>query len=111
MKGKKFDDNKLRLDLLPTRPLEQVADVLSFGAKKYGDRNWEKGLRWGRCYAAALRHIFAWWRGENVDKDSGKHPLACAIAELMFILEFTETHPELDDRVIDRSQRDTAICS
>jgi len=32
--------SKVRLDLLPTAPLEEVAAVLAFGANKYGPYNW-----------------------------------------------------------------------
>ena len=35
------------------------------GAKKYGERNWEKGLP-TRCYVnSAVRHYLKWLRGDN----------------------------------------------
>ena len=55
----KKDSEKVRLDLLPVRPLLEVGRVLTFGAKKYEPRNWEKGFSWSRPYAATLRHLFA----------------------------------------------------
>ena len=42
--GVKFDQNKTRYDLLPPEFLESTAKILGFGANKYGERNWEKGM-------------------------------------------------------------------
>ena len=94
----KNDSAKVRLDLLPVRPILDVGQVLTFGAVKYKPRNWEKGFSWSRPYAAALRHLFAWWAGETYDKETGLNHLAHALCEIMFLLEFAYTHPELDDR-------------
>lgn len=95
----KADSEKVRLELLPVRPLLDVGKVLTFGAKKYEARNWEKGFSWSRPYAAALRHLFAWWAGETYDKETGLNHLAHALCEIMFLLEFSYTHVEMDDRV------------
>lgn len=89
--GLKYDDNKLRTDLLPVGPLEEVAAVMTFGATKYGDRNWANGLDYSRLYGATLRHIWAWWRGADEDPETGLHPLAHAVCNLLFILEFDDT--------------------
>lgn len=94
----KFDGEKVRLDLIPVTPLLAIGKVLTYGAKKYSERNWEKGLAWSRCYAAALRHLFAWWSGETNDPETGLNHLDHALCEIMFLREFTETHTELDDR-------------
>jgi len=45
-----------------------------------------------------LRHLTAWWAGEDLDPESGLHHLAHAACCLMFLLEYTQTHTELDDR-------------
>jgi hypothetical protein len=37
--GLKFDEGKLRFDLIPIYPLEELARVYTIGAKKYGDYN------------------------------------------------------------------------
>lgn len=86
--GLKFDAGKIRLDLLPVIPLEEIGKVLTFGAKKYSERNWEKGFSWSRPYGAALRHIFAFWRGEKYDPETGLHHLAHAACCILFLLEF-----------------------
>lgn len=61
--GRKADDGKDRVDLVPPELVLAVARVLTFGAQKYGDRNWEKGMRWGRVFAGLMRHLWAWWGG------------------------------------------------
>lgn len=87
-----------RYDLIPVRPLAEVAAVLGKGAEKYEPNNWRKGYDWGKSYAAAQRHINRFWAGEETDPESGLHPLAHAIANLMFLIEFSTTHPDKDDR-------------
>ena len=94
----KYDGEKVRLDLLPADPIIDVGKVLTYGAKKYSERNWEKGLAWSRCYGAALRHLLAWHKGETTDPETGLNHLAHAACEILFLLEFSRTHPELDDR-------------
>lgn len=86
--GRKFDQMKPRLDLLPPVALEQIAQVLSYGAVKYEPENWRrvKGWRW-RYTAALLRHLFAYMRRERLDPESGLHHLAHAGCCLLFLLE------------------------
>jgi hypothetical protein len=69
-KGNKFDGNKLRLDLISIPALIGYAMTLTYGAVKYEDHNWEKGLSWSRCIGALLRHLFAFWMNENIDEES-----------------------------------------
>lgn len=96
--GRKDDSGKLRYDLLPPSLLEAVADILTFGAQKYAPRNWEKGISWGRVFGATMRHMWAWWRGENLDPETGKSHLWHAACCVAFLIEYERTHPELDDR-------------
>jgi hypothetical protein len=37
---------KSRLELLPSAALEQIAEVLTYGAAKYEANNWCRGARW-----------------------------------------------------------------
>ena len=96
--GRKFDAGKPRTDLLPVRPMLEEAKVLAHGAAKYGDRNWEAGFNWSRAYGALLRHLFAFWQGEDNDTESGLPHLAHARCCLDFLMEFSTTHKEYDDR-------------
>lgn len=94
----KADGGKRRLDLLPVGPLLDIADVLTFGANKYADRNWERGFPFSRPYAAALRHMLAWWSGETNDPETGLNHLAHAATNIMFLLEYAHTGAGEDDR-------------
>ena len=96
--GTKHDKGKRRMDLIPIQPLYDWADVLTFGAEKYEDRNWEKGIKWSKIYAAILRHLTMFWKGEDLDPESGLPHLAHAMCGCSFLLEYKRTHKELDDR-------------
>lgn len=97
--GTKHDQGKLRFDLIPVGALEEVAKVYTFGATKYGDNNWRKGLKYSRLYAAALRHLFAWAKGESHDAETKCHHLASVIFCCLAIIQFDlEGKSELDDR-------------
>ena len=97
--GVKFDTDKLRTDLLPIEAIEDITQVFTFGAKKYGDRNWEKGMKWTRLIGASLRHLFAVAKGEDIDKESGLPHLSHLGSCVLMLLTYRRTHKELDDRV------------
>ncbi len=96
----KYDQEKPRVELLPFRVLEDVAEVLTYGADKYDDHNWRKGTAWTRLYGAALRHLFAWSEGETVDPESGLPHLAHALCCVMFLQEYSHSKAGEDDRLI-----------
>ena len=68
--GKKYDKDKLRMDLLPTPAIKAMAACLGYGAKKYDAYNWTKGIKHSRLYAATLRHLFEHWGGNDNDDES-----------------------------------------
>ena len=87
LRGVKYDTGKLRYDLLPVEPIEEVIKVLTLGAEKYSAENWKKVKPYDtRYYNAALRHIQAWRRGERLDEESKLPHLAHAVCCLLFIL-------------------------
>ena len=96
--GVKYDGEKARFDLIPPGPLYDLAEVYTKGAQKYEDRNWEKGIKWGRIFAAIMRHLWKFWRGEHLDNESGQSHLAHAAWGCLTLMEYGRTHLELDDR-------------
>jgi hypothetical protein len=101
--AKKNDIGKLRFDLIPTYPLEWTAEVYTIGSFKYDDNNWRKGMKWGRIFAAMLRHAWAWWRGEDRDPvDKQKH-LASVVWCAMTLMEYERTQVGEDDRADNKS--------
>lgn len=67
-------DDKPRLDLIPTLWLRRLGDHLRNGAVKYGDNNWQLGQPIMRYYGSAMRHMLQWREGAT-DED---HFAACA---------------------------------
>jgi hypothetical protein len=102
--GSKFDNNKARFDLIPPRPLWELAVLYAKGAVKYDDRNWEKGISFSRLIAAAFRHFYKWILGENYDDELHIHHLVMVIWYMIALYEMELQHPEKDDRP--RKQRD-----
>ena len=94
-KGKKL----ARFDLLPTEVLTAIAEHFGRGASKYEDRNWEKGYDWSLSYAAAMRHLTAFWGGEDYDLEfEDSHHLDAAMFHLMALREFFTKGLGTDDR-------------
>lgn len=96
MIGKKHDGAKSRVDLIPVVALLRVGEVLAFGARKYGEDNWQHVPQArDRYYAAALRHLYAWRDGEENDPESGLPHLAHAACCVLFLLWFDHRGPGL----------------
>ena len=95
--GIKHDAEKVRMELLDPYAMEQLAAVLTFGAKKYAAHNWRLGIRKGRLIAALLRHTFQYLKGEDKDPETGLSHIAHAMCCCMFILGL-EHRIDLDDR-------------
>lgn len=96
--GIKHDHDKADMSLLSSTALTKVAQVMTFGKRKYSAHNWRGGFAWSRPLAAALRHIVSYIGGEDKDPETGVSHLAHACCCLFFVLEFEETHKDLDDR-------------
>ena len=90
--GLRYNDGKLRFDLIPPDVLRELAKVLTRGARKYAERNWERGMKWSNCRASKERHWNDWLRGRRVDPESVKgmrtRTLAHEIVNTMFLLAY-----------------------
>ena len=78
-------DGKGRFDLVTPFGLMRLAKWYELGAKKYADRNWEKGMPFSRYLDSAMRHITKFTMGMN-DEDH----LAAAVWNLMCIIHHEE---------------------
>jgi hypothetical protein len=96
--GLRFNKGKLRFDLVEPRAFADFVQVLTDGAEKYFDRNWENGLSWTSVLASLKRHIQAIERGEDYDKESGRLHIAHAACNVHFLNAFYYTFPQGDDR-------------
>lgn len=89
--GTKHDAEKLRYDLIPTYPLMMLAAVYTFGAQKYDDRNWEKGISHSRIIAAIERHVQAHKAGNYLDEETALPHLAHAAWGCLALMEYYRT--------------------
>jgi len=67
--GVKYDDNKPMMSLLSPKGILEEAKGMSYGAGKYGQYNWRKGIAVSRYLNAALRHIWQHITGETIDPE------------------------------------------
>lgn len=58
-----------RFDLMPWSILRELAEHFGRGARKYEDRNWERGYKWSYSFGALHRHLEAFWSGDDIDHD------------------------------------------
>ncbi len=99
--GTKFDGGKPRMGLLPGAALHAIARGFTYGARKYDDHNWRRGMKWSRLQDALLRHLTAWSEGEARDPESGLSHLAhagCCLLMLLWYEEDLERYGHWDDR-------------
>lgn len=106
--GMKDLEGKLRFDLIPPEVDKALAEVLTIGAKKYADRNWEKGLFLVKEHLGAMkRHINKWESGEDLNKEvdlkgnpiSELNHLKHALWHLMaMVVQIERGRTDLDDR-------------
>jgi hypothetical protein len=118
---------KVPLHNIPCRPLFEVGLAFMEGARKYGSHNYrDVGVRASVYYDAVMRHLMAWWEGEEIDPDSGVPHIIKAIACLfvlrdsMYMCNWSDDRPlmytgglrmeelnKMAEEVIDRYPEDT----
>jgi hypothetical protein len=96
--GRKDDSEKTPYHLIAPEMLEGVGKVLDFGANKYGPRNWENGMSWSRPFSALMRHMWAWWSGQDKDPETGMSHLWHACCCIMFLMAYEARKAGKDDR-------------
>jgi deoxycytidylate deaminase len=94
----KFDNNKIRYDLIPPEVNKALAEVLTYGAKKYKPNNWKKCSDIEKYIAALLRHLEAHRAGEMLDKDSGLLHIAHALTNAAFVTYFITNKESINEK-------------
>lgn len=83
-----FGLKKVPMHLVPPIAIAQCALAFENGAGKYGPFNWrEKTISSTVYYGAAMRHLQAWYDGEDYAPDSGVHHLAHVMACCAMVLD------------------------
>ncbi|QOR59963.1 hypothetical protein [uncultured phage cr114_1] len=84
--GKKNDQDKVRMDLVPLEAVEHIAEVLTMGCKKYGENSWQNLPDFYKRYEAALlRHLTAIDKGELIDPESKLPHIDHVLCNAMFL--------------------------
>lgn len=97
--GLKHEGGKIRTDLLPPEAIESIAEGLTYGASKYADRNWEKGLPYQTIIGSILRHLLSIMHGDDIDNESGLPHHVHLITNAAFLTTFAKRgRKDLDDR-------------
>lgn len=91
---------KAPMSVVPLPAMHAIGLAMLEGALKYGRHNYrEAGIRYSVYYDAILRHMTAWWEGEDIDEESGlPHPIkvaACCVIlfDAMLRENFTDDRP------------------
>ena len=98
--GLRYNQGKLPVNLVPASLTKSVAEVLKYGASKYEDRNWEKGMSWETVLGCLERHLLEVKdpTSNDLDEESGLPHIYHVACNAMMLIEYMITHPELDDR-------------
>lgn len=91
--------SKVPFGVIPSRVIGELGLALLEGACKYGRHNYRiAGVRASVYFDAALRHLFAFWEGQDIDPDSGIHHLVKAMACLSVLRDSMHCGNWVDDR-------------
>lgn len=96
--GHKDDFEKTNYFCIPWEAVNEMAEVMTFGASKYEAFNFRKGMKASRLFSAALRHLYAWHKGEELDDESSKSHLAHAACCILMLRDIEMLGTVEDDR-------------
>ncbi len=91
--------NKAPMSCVPISVIAEMAVAMYEGARKYGRANYrDAGVLGSVYYDACLRHLMAWYEGEDTDPDSGLSHITKAIACLVVLRDAMRRDMWVDDR-------------
>lgn len=87
----KNDAGKIEAHVLPSLAIDEICLAMAEGTQKYGEYKWAQGegINWRRYFNACLRHLWQFWRGNDLDENSKRSHLGHAGACLLILLEMT----------------------
>jgi hypothetical protein len=100
----RYNSGKLQWSLVDFDALEDMVKVLEFGAKKYSEDNWKKGLKTNEIAESMMRHLFAYLRGEDIDPESGLPHTGHIMCNAMFLSYMQKFAPKFDSRRQDKNK-------
>lgn len=91
--------SKVPLSTVSAPVLMEIGLGMAEGAVKYGRHNYRSvGVRSSVYYDAAMRHLMAWWEGEDIDPDSGLSHVSKCITTLVVLRDAMIQNKLNDDR-------------
>ena len=90
---------KAPLHLVPPALMIGAAEAMADGARKYGPYNFrDSGIAASVYMGAIERHLFSWWDGEDMTRDSKIHHLKAIAADVGLMLDAMAKGTFVDDR-------------
>lgn len=90
---------KAPMSTVPANVLAEIGVAMLEGASKYGRHNYRvAGSKASVYYDGTLRHLMAWWEGEDLDPDSGLSHITKAITSLVVLRDAMMQGMCTDDR-------------
>ncbi len=90
---------RLDLSLFPMSAVAHGAHAMAEGNLKYGGFNWrEAGVLASVYVAAAMRHLFKWFNGQEHDPKTLVHELGSVMACAAILIDAIESGKLVDDR-------------
>jgi hypothetical protein len=90
---------KAPLSVVPMNVVAEAGAAMLEGALKYGRHNYrDAGIRESVYFDGTMRHLIAYWEGEDIDPDSGVSHLTKAIASLLVWRDAQMNGYATDDR-------------
>lgn len=77
--------------------IEEVARVAAYGAEKYNQHNWKKGLVVRSVVSSMLRHLTSFMNGEDTDEESGLNHTGAIAWNALVLAEMSKRY-DMDDR-------------
>lgn len=91
--------SKAPMSTVSAAVLAEVGVAMLEGSSKYGRHNYRAaGVRSSVYYDATMRHLMAWWEGEDTDPDSGMSHITKAITSLVVLRDAMIQGMCTDDR-------------
>lgn len=100
----RYNKGKAGVHQVPPDVVLDIAKVLDYGASKYSEFNWAKGNNLSVPYACAMRHLLAFWNGEDNDKESGLSHLAHVMTNIMMMSFYKKNFTQFDDRFFKKDE-------
>ncbi len=94
----RYDEGKVRHDLIPGWAMEELAKVYTYGCNKYDDNNWWKGMKWSKIMGPLQRHYNKWKRGSQIDEESNCYHLAMVAWNAIALLCYEKNRIGTDNR-------------